>query len=126
VMSPNDMGNAITEHYSRIGRQGGRASTPAKAAAARMNALKRWRPKANSGVLPEALLRDGVWYRGLGRNSSVGLWDAHARCFWTIAVNDFADPASFPAKSRRQVRLKREDYFSNESGTFKPSQALLG
>ena len=90
-----------------------------------MNALKRWRPKAEAGVLPEDLLRDGVWYRGHGRNSAVALWDSRARCFWTIAVNDFADPASFPANSRRKVRLKREDYFSDEGGTFKPSQILM-
>lgn len=119
------MRDVIAAHYSKIGRRGGRASTPAKKVAARLNALKRWRRKSDPGVLPQELLRDGTWYRGRGRNSIVGLWDSRARCFWTIAVNDFADPASFPAKSRRQVRLKREDYFSRESGTFKPSALLL-
>jgi len=69
-------------------------------------------------------LRDATWYRGLGRSAAVGLWDARARCFWTIAVNDFADPAQFPAKPLRQVRLKREDYFSNAGGTFKPTGKL--
>jgi hypothetical protein len=111
----------IAAHYSKIGRRGGRVSSPAKAIAARLNALKRWRPKAEAGILPRELLRDGIWYRGRGRNSSVGLWDSRARCFWTIVINDFADPAHFPRKARRQVRLKREDYFSVKSGTFKPS-----
>ena len=119
------MGDTIRAHYSKIGRRGGKASTPAKAASARLNALKRWHPKTNTRVLPEDRLVDGVWYRGHGRNSAVGLWDSRARCFWTIAVSDFADPAKFPAISRRKVRLKREDYFSEQSGTFKPSEVLL-
>ena len=75
-------------------------------------------------MLPVGTLRDATWYRGLGRSAAVGLWDARARCFWTIAVNDFADPAQFPAKPLRQVRLKREDYFSNAGGTFKPTGKL--
>lgn len=119
------MQDVIAAHYSKIGRQGGKASTPAKAAAARINALKRWRPKAKTPVLPEDALQDGAWYRGHGRNSAVGLWDSRARCFWTIAVSDFANPATFPASSRRKVRLKREDYFSAHAGTFKPSKPLL-
>src|SRR5512141_1358755 len=112
------MRNVITSHYARIGRTGGRASTPAKRAAARQNALKRWGRLPAESVLPVETLRDGTWYRGSGRNANVGLWDAHAHCFWTIALNDFADPAKFPAQSLRQVRLKREDYFSEASGSF--------
>jgi hypothetical protein len=54
----------------------------------------------------------------------VGLWDARARCFWTIAVNDFADPARFPGESVRQVRLKREDYSDTRTGSFKPLAAI--
>ncbi len=113
--------NAISAHYARIGRRGGLASTPAKRFAARLNAFKRWR---RGRILPMELLRDGVWYEGRGRNSSVGLWDARAKCFWVITVNDFADPATFPAKSRRSVRLKREDYFSAVGGTFMPLRLL--
>jgi hypothetical protein len=118
------MRNAISTHYARIGQQGGRASTPAKRAAARRNALQRWGRKAEEPVLSLSSLRDGAWYRGYGRNAKVGLWDARARCFWTIAVNDFADPARFPSEPLRQVRLKREDYFSQASGTFKPTGTL--
>jgi len=120
----NNMRNAISIHYARIGRRGGLASTPAKRAAARRNALKRWGQKPQAAVLPIEALRDGVWYRGQGRNAALGLWDAHARCFWTIAVNDFADPATFPANPHRQVRLKREDYFFEARGTFKPTIPL--
>ena len=75
-------------------------------------------------MLPVETLRDATWYRGQGRNATVGLWDARAGCFWTIAVNDLANPASFPAEPHRQVRLKREDYFSNASGSFKPTGPL--
>ena len=59
-----------------------------------------------------------------GRNAAAGVWDARAKCFWTVALNDFANPAAFPAEPRRQVRLKREDYFSRLSGTFKPIARL--
>jgi hypothetical protein len=118
------MQNAISAHYARIGQRGGSASSPAKREAARLNALKRWGHKTSGGILPRNLLRDGVWYRGIGRNAIAGLWDAEAGCFWTIVLNDFADPATFPAAPRRQVRLKREDYFSRAGGTFKPMAAL--
>ncbi len=118
------MRNAIAAHYAKIGRLGGSASSPAKRLAARLNALRRWRRKLASDVLPMDFLRDGVWYRGRGRNAPAGLWDARAGCFWTIALNDFADPATFPAEPRRQVRLKREDYFSRRTGTFKPLAPL--
>jgi hypothetical protein len=118
------VGNAISAHFAKIGRRGGSASSPAKRAAARLNALKRWGRKSDARILPLEFLRDGVWYRGRGRNATAGLWDARARCFWTIALNDFADPATFPAQPRRQVRLKREDYFTRQSGTFKPLAPL--
>jgi hypothetical protein len=75
-------------------------------------------------VLPVASLRDGAWYRGQGRNAMVGLWDARSHCFWTIAVNDFADPAKFPLEPLRQVRLKREDYSTESTGTFRPTKKL--
>ncbi len=118
------MRNAISSHYARIGRRGGQVSTPAKRAAARRNALKRWGHGPKQAALPVEALRDGRWYRGQGRNATVGLWDARARCFWTIAVNDFADPAKFPAEPLRRVRLKREDYCSNAGGTFRPIGTL--
>ncbi len=118
------MRKVISSHYARIGRRGGQASTPAKRAAARQNALKRWGQTQAQPVLPVEVLRDGTWYRGQGRNATVGLWDARARCFWTIAVNDFADPAKFPDEPLRQVRLKREDYFGKASGTFRPTATL--
>jgi hypothetical protein len=118
------MRNAIAAHYAKIGRRGGLATTPAKRAAARRNALKRWRRQTPADVLPMQELRDGVWYLGSGRNGIAGLWDARAECFWTVALNDFANPATYPAKSQRQVRLKREDYFSRQNGTFKPKSSL--
>jgi len=119
------MRNAISAHCAEIGRRGGLASSPAKRAAARRNAFKRWRRKPDAAILPLNRLRDGRWYIGRGRNADAGLWDARAKCFWTVAVNDFADPATFPAEPQREVRLKREDYFSTGSGTFKPI-AILG
>jgi hypothetical protein len=115
------MRNAISVHYATIGRRGGLASTPAKRLAARRNALKRWRHKPDAGILPLHLLQDGRWYLGHGRNGAVGLWDARAKCFWTVTLNDFANPSAFPAEPHRQVRLKREDYFSSQSGAFKPT-----
>lgn len=118
------MENVISAHCAKIGRRGGSASSPAKRAAARLNALKRWRGQSSAGILPKDFLRDGVWYRGRGRNAVAGLWDARAGCFWTVVLNDFADPATYPAEPRRQVRLKREDYFSRQKGTFKPMAPL--
>ena len=118
------MRNVISAHYSKIGRRGGLVSTPAKRAAARRNALKRWRPQSDAGILPLHVLRDGIWYLGSGRNGDAGLWDARAECFWTVVLNDFANPATFPAEPQRQVRLKREDYFSRQNGTFKPTARL--
>jgi hypothetical protein len=118
------MRNSISAHYARIGRRGGLASSPAKRAAARRNALKRWRGKPDPGILPLQVLRDGMWYLGHGRNSAAGLWDARAECFWTVTMNDFANPATFPAQPQRQIRLKREDYFSSKNGTFKPTTCL--
>ena len=117
------MRNTVSTHCANIGRRGGRVSSPAKRSAARLNAWRRWHGKAQA-ILPLELLQDGVWYHGHGRNSKVGLWDAQAECFWTIAVNDFADPAAFPAKPARKVRLKREDYFGKRAGTFKPVGAI--
>lgn len=114
------MKNVIRNHYARIGRRGGLASTPAKREAARRNVLKRWGRPHGVTLIPMKLLCDGRWYQGEGRNSEMGIWDARSRCFWTIALNDFANPASFPANSKRQVRLKREDYFAGPNGTFKP------
>jgi hypothetical protein len=118
------MRNAISAHYAKIGRRGGLASTPAKRAAARHNALKRWHRQPSPGILPLRALRDGMWYLGEGRNGAAGLWDARAECFWTVALNDFANPATFPAEPQRQVRLKREDYCSGQKGTFKPTTCL--
>jgi hypothetical protein len=118
------MRKVIASHYARIGQRGGQASSPAKRAAARRNAQKRWGRAAEEPVLPLDALRDRTWYRGQGRNAMVGLWDSRASCFWTIAVNDFADPAKFPAEPLRQVRLKREDYSSKAGGTFRPTGTL--
>ena len=118
------MNEIIARHYARIGRRGGSVSSPAKRQAARLNALKRWRGKSPAEILAPDLLLDGVWYRGSGRNAPVGVWDARAQCFWTVAINDLADPATYPAAPHRQVRLKREDYHSKTRGTFKPVAPL--
>ena len=120
----NTMRNAISSHYARIGRNGGRASTPAKRAAARRNALKRWGRVQDETILPMETLLDGTWYRGQGRNATFGLWDALAHCFWTVAVNDLPNPATFPSEPLRHVRLKREDYFSKAGGSFRPVTAV--
>lgn len=118
------MKTQVSEHYARIGRRGGKATSEAKRLANRRNALSRWGRKSEEAVIPMAELKDGQWYRGLGRNASLGRWDETARCFWVVVFNDFADPACFPANSTRQVRLKQEDYFTPVSGTFKPTSSL--
>ena len=119
---PYSMSTSISSHFAKIGRRGGLASTPAKREAARRNALKRW--GKTDQVIPVKSLQDGEWYWGRGRNSSIGIWDNRAVCFWVIAFNDFANPASFPSIGRRQVRLKREDYIGNKNGTFAPIRTL--
>jgi hypothetical protein len=113
-----------SEYLARIGRRGGKASTPAKREAARRNACKRWGKTIDPRPIPLTRLHDGTWYRGRGRNSSVGLWDRKAGCFWTVAMNDFADPIQFPKGSRRQVRLKQENYRTMDAGTFVPLAPL--
>ncbi|MBI5686299.1 MAG: hypothetical protein HZC54_14595 [Verrucomicrobia bacterium] len=110
----------IAKHQARIGRRGGSVSSEAKRLAARRNALLRWGRKPEEAVIPIGELKDGQWYRGIGRNASLGRWDEKTRCFWVVVFNDFADPARFPEGSIRQVRLKQEDYFTATSGTFKP------
>ena len=120
------MGKLVSRHYARIGQPDGGVNSPAKRPRGRQNALKCWGRKPEKAVLPVEALRDGAWYRGHGRNATVGLWDARAQCFWTVAVNDFADPAKFPAEPLRQVRLKREEYFLRTSGTFKPLERVEG
>jgi hypothetical protein len=114
----------LSTYAARIGRRGGQVSTPAKRLAARRNACKRWGRPFEPEAIPARKLRDGTWYCGQGRNSSIGLWDAQAGCFWTIAVNDFADARQFPKGFRRQVRLKQESYWTPEGGSFKPFTAL--
>jgi hypothetical protein len=114
----------ISEYHAQIGRRGGLVSSAAKGAAARRNALKRWGRKPEPQAIPRHRLRDGVWYLGQGRSSSIGLWDQQAKCFWTIVVNDFPDPAAFPKGSGRQVRLKQEDYWTPEAGSFMPISPL--
>jgi|SRR6266404_3970257 len=112
----------ISDHLAAIGRRGGKVSSVAKREAARRNIRKRWGHVA-SNELPVAALEDRHWYFGKGRSGSFGLWDARAKCFWTIAINDFADPALYPEGGERQIRLKQEAHYQTPGGTFRPLAA---
>jgi hypothetical protein len=113
----------VAKHCAKIGRRGGRVSSEAKRLAARRNALRRWGRKPEEAVIPIEELKDGQWYRGIGRNSNLGRWDAEARCFWVISFANFPDPARYPESSTRVVRLKQEDYYMPDGGTFKPLES---
>ncbi|MFA5192075.1 MAG: hypothetical protein WC740_15205 [Verrucomicrobiia bacterium] len=110
----------ISKHHAHIGRRGGRVSSEAKRQAARRNALLRWGRKPEEAVIPIIELKDGQWYRGIGRNSDIGRWDEEARCFWVISFANLPDPLHYPKGSMRIVRLKQEGYYEPEGGTFKP------
>jgi hypothetical protein len=75
-------------------------------------------------MISKKQLHDGCWYKGRGRNSTVGLWDEKGDCFWIICMNDFQDPEKYPKGSKRKVRLKQEFHFSSKEGTFKPNKKL--
>ena len=99
----------------------GRHTKPARhSAATRRVVLSHQDIRTAEKVIPMKKLKDGQWYRGIGRNSSFGRWDENARCFWVVVFNDFPDPARYPEGSTRQVRLKQEDYFTPAAGSFKP------
>ncbi len=68
-------------------------------------------------------LEDGVWYRGEGRNSHIGLWDRQSSAFWVIALNDFPNPKRFPEAPTRQVRMKQEKHWDVD-GSFKPVERV--
>ncbi|MCX6909413.1 MAG: hypothetical protein NTY01_15410 [Verrucomicrobia bacterium] len=110
----------IAKHHARIGRRGGSVSSEAKRLAARRNALLRWGRKPEEAVIPMDELKDGQWYRGIGRNSNIGRWDKETRCFWVVSFANFPDPERYPKGSTRIVRLKQEGYYAPEGGTFKP------
>jgi hypothetical protein len=50
----------LTAHYSRIGRKGGRAKSPAKSHAARLAALARWGDSGTASI-PAGELKDRQW-----------------------------------------------------------------
>lgn len=74
-------------------------------------------------VIAKKVLIDGAYYIGHGRNADIGRWDERSRCFWVISISNWAlNPATYPLGTVRNVRLKREDYYSKSGGTFKPFQ----
>lgn len=112
----------ISAYHARIGRRGGRKTSPAKAAAARAAANKRW-GRDPAVKLPTEVLADGLWYSGEGRNARMGLWDARRRCFWVVSMSDHVDPLHYPEPGERTVRLKREGHV-DDGGTFRPSREV--
>jgi len=107
-----------------FGRRGGRASSPAKALAARQNILIRWHGRERDGVIPEPALIDGAWYQGRGRSAPLALWDAAQGVFRTISWSSMPDPALFPEGGRRVFRLKQERHSLREGGTFSPMKLI--
>ncbi len=112
----------ISAYHARIGRSGGRKTSPAKRAAARAAANKRW-GRTSEATLPSTDLTDGAWYSGEGRNARMGLWDARNQCFWVVCVNDWVDPLHYPEPAQRHVRLKREGHV-DDGGTFVPRREV--
>jgi hypothetical protein len=114
--------DVISSYQATIGRIGGSKSSPAKRAAAKAAALKRW-GRGTLLVLEINDLTDGTWYSGKGRNTDMGLWDSKGRCFWVACIVDQMDPMTFPEPGARTVRLKRERHVS-EGGTFQPRKPV--
>lgn len=112
----------ISAYHARIGSMGGRRSSPAKTAAARAAANKRWGRESGMN-LPIAALTDGRWYSGAGRNSNMGLWDARRGCFWVVSVSEQVDPMRYPDPGERTVRLKREGHVDH-GGSFRPAREV--
>ena len=106
------------------GRKGGRARTPAKLLAARQNILLRWHPADGQGVIPPEALIDGAWYSGRGRSAHIACWDEVTRTFHTVEQSSWADPANYPAMTRRTVRLKQEKHVAASGGTFAPMKIV--
>jgi len=117
-----DEKGVISAYQARIGRRGGLKSSPAKTAAARAAAYKRW-GRTDEASLDIETLTDGRWYAGKGRNAHIGLWDERGHCFWVVSVSDAVDPLRYPEPGARSVRLKRERHFA-EGGTFRPRREI--
>ncbi len=114
------MNSQLSERLAELGRKGGKVSSEAKRAAAKRNALKRWGNLGKASPIPAEQLKDRQWYFGKGRSGPFGLWDSAAECFWTIALNEFSNPAAFPNGGIRQARLKKELHLNSKGGTFEP------
>ena len=114
-MKPN-----ANKHSLKAGARSVRRSSADKKTGKPIKARPPLDRNSNPAVIRLKELKDGQWYRGIGRNSSFGRWDATSFCFWVVVFNDFADPVQFPDGSTRQVRLKQEHYFAANGGTFKP------
>jgi len=114
--------DVISSYQAAIGRIGGSKSSPAKKAAARAAAFKRW-GRDTVPMLEIGNLNDGTWYSGKGRNSDIGLWDSRSRCFWVTCIVDSIDPLAFPLPGARRVRMKRERHVSDD-GTFQPRKPV--
>jgi len=71
-------------------------------------------------VIPLEALIDGAWYSGRGRSAPIDCWEGVTRTFHTVQQSSWADPASYPAISRRTVRLKQEKHVATPGGTFAP------
>jgi hypothetical protein len=112
----------ISSYQAAIGRVGGSKSSPAKKAAARAAAFKRW-GRETATLLPIDDLTDGTWYSGKGRNADMGLWDARNRCFWVTCIVDHVDPMAYPLPGSRAVRMKRERH-TDDKGTFQPRKPV--
>lgn len=112
----------LTAHYARIGRMGGRKTSPAKRHAARLAALARW-GHARTAAIPAGELADGHWYAGKGRNADIGLWDSRNKTFWVTCVTDYVSPSHYPQPGPRAVRLKRERHYE-DGGTFRPLREI--
>lgn len=67
--------------------------------------------------IPLSDLQVGRTYVGRGRNGNIGLWDGED--FLVIGLTGV--PVSWhPRKWRNEYVLKREPYFTEESGCFQP------
>lgn len=112
----------LSAHYARIGRVGGRKTSPAKRNAARFAALTRW-GHGDAAAIPAGDLADGHWYAGKGRNADIAFWDARNHTFWVTCLTDLVSPSDYPEPGRRTVRLKREKH-RDDGGTFRPVREI--
>jgi hypothetical protein len=105
--------------FHRSGKDGGTKKSTLKTLVSRQNILLRWNPRGRNGAIPMAALINGGWYRGMGENGSIAMWDLSKNAFITINLKQKEKKTS---KQKADVTI--EKHVSLSGGTFFPDQIV--